>query len=683
MKKEVPALLISLLTFPTLAAGQGPAGENKTAVMLDEVVVTATKTVEKRKDIANAVIIRDALDLEDSPAQGIGELLANEPGLDWRTYGNYGGAAQSIQIRGMGGNATQVFLNGINLNSPTLGSADLGRLPINSIERIEVVKGTGSLLYGTGAMGGTVQLLSKNPQHEQIIAKAKGGYGTEESYQLSAEHGMFITDMLGYYVTAAKKETNGFRDNSDLEHNDLSMKLLFDLPEQIQVSLFSTYIDRDYGLPGVKPPEGTLPHAINGTVMYNDQVASLVNRGEDEEWYNVLELTAQPWDFLNLTMRADYSDVESYNLNRYNSSGEGVQTWVNNKNTGFEGFVDWHPLSQFTLLIGGQYRDYDSGNEQGSVDAFGTPVLAPHTQVESNVYTRGAYAEAQYRPNNYLKLLTGVRQETHSTAGSETIPRFGLIVNPFENTVVKVTHGKHFRAPSINDLFWPDSGFSKGNTTLLAETGWHSDISLEQSLWQDKILATLSCFRTDIDNKIAWAEDPTDPNISNWGGYWKPSNVNQFESRGLELGLTMFPIDPLRIALGYTYLDAQEENAPGAWRQATNTAENIFKGTIAYLFSFDLHTEMVVRYVDERPSAYASDTALQPEHILSSYWTADIKLRQGLGEHWVVELTATNLFDKGYDTNASDFYGATYPAIPNCGYPGGGRSFFASIGYEF
>lgn len=685
MRKKIQACFaLFILSSPSMAFAEMETElvESKpvTELTLDEVVVTATKTAQKRKDVPNTVILKDALDLEDAPARGLGELLANESGLDWRTYGNYGGAAQEIHIRGMGGDATQIFLNGININSPSLGSADLGRLPINSIEKIEVVKGAGSLLYGTGAMGGTVHLLSKNPQHDQVILKGKAGYGTEETYELSAEHGMFVTDTLGYYLTATKRETDGFRDNSALDHTDLSMKLLFDMPEHLQASIFSTYIDRDYGVPGVKPPEGTPTHIVNGTAFYNENSASLVNKGGNDDWHNALELTASPLDSLGLTMRAEYSDTENYNLTRRNSSGTGTETWVTNTTSGIEGFAEWHPFTMATLVVGGQYRDYDSENKQEDLDSFGASVAGSRSTTENGIYTRGGYIEAQYRPGKYVKMLTGMRHEYHSTSGSENIPRFGLVINPCETTVIKLSHGKHFRAPSINDLFWPDSGFAKGNTNLIAESGWHSDVTMEQSLWQDKVMAILTFFQADIDDKIDWAEDPTDPNIYG-GGYWKPSNVDKFESQGVELSLTLTPVDPLRISLSYTYLDAQEEKVAGTWRQATDTAKNTFKADFAYHFSFGLSTNMVVRYVDERPSVYATDADTKAEHVLDSYVTTDIKISQSLGEHWLFALTATNLFDKGYDVNSSDFYGTT--SIPNCGYPGAERSFFGTVTYEF
>ena len=111
-------------------AGNGYSEEKKSEnapAIMDEVVVTATKTPEKRKEIANSVVLMDADAIKESPAQSVGQLLANEPGIDLRTYGNYGAATEEIHIRGMGGDATQVVVNGVVINSPSLGVADVGQ----------------------------------------------------------------------------------------------------------------------------------------------------------------------------------------------------------------------------------------------------------------------------------------------------------------------------------------------------------------------------------------------------------------------------------------------------------------------------------------------------------------------------------------------------------------------------
>ena len=213
--------------------------EKAAKVTMNEVVVTATKTEEKRKDVPHSVIVVDDVQIDESPATSLGDLLGGELGLDWRTRGDYGGAAQEIHIRGMNGDGTQVLVNGVTQNSPSLGSADVGRIPLNAIDRIEVVKGSGSVLYGSGAMGGIVNITTKNPKHDHVAAEISAGAGTEDTNQVSAEHGMFVTETVGYYITANKYRTDGFRDNSDLDQDDVSLKLVFDKGKDLWVSLYA------------------------------------------------------------------------------------------------------------------------------------------------------------------------------------------------------------------------------------------------------------------------------------------------------------------------------------------------------------------------------------------------------------------------------------------------------------
>ncbi len=160
-KKILYSTIAALMIFPVISMAEEKSDQEKIKT-LDEVVVTATKTEETRKDVPNSVILYDQYDIQDAPAISIGEMMANDPGIDWRTQGDSGGASQTIHIRGMSGNATQVYINGVNINSPSLGLAEVGRLPVNNIGNIEVVKGSGSLLYGTGAMGGTVNISQKD-----------------------------------------------------------------------------------------------------------------------------------------------------------------------------------------------------------------------------------------------------------------------------------------------------------------------------------------------------------------------------------------------------------------------------------------------------------------------------------------------------------------------------------------
>ncbi len=673
-------------------------------IVMDEVVVTATKTAEKRRDIPNAVIIKDDVDIEEAPTRSLGEVLANEPGVDWRTQGNYGGAVEEIHIRGMSGNATQVRVNGVTLNSPSVGVADVSRIPLNNIERVEVVKGSGSVLYGSGAMGGTVNIITKRPERDKMGLKVAAGYGSQNTYQISAEQGMFVLGDFGYYLTANRRETDGFRDNSDLDHDDVTLKLVLDKGDGLDVSFYGDYIDREYGRPGVEPHKGTADFFVGGEKVYNSEAASLLDKGSDEDYHLVLEAKSQPLTWLGFRFRGDYTDLENYNYLRYvDFSGSllGTKTWTMNEVLGAEGNVDIKPFKGASLLLGTEYKDFHWENESVNLDGTGAEVSGTRATTKADLHTTGTFAEAQYRPSKFLKALVGIRHEDHSEFGTETLPLYGLILNPWENTAVKLSHGKHFLAPTPNDLFWPEDPFAKGNPNLKPEEGWHTDATIEQSLLDDKLFCTFSYFHWDVDNKIQWGPDSN--------GVFTPENLRTYKADGLEVGAKIGPFYNLSMSLDYTYLDAEEENkaytqqlyafpplVPVAdfrytWvkRRAAYTPDHQFKGTLTYWSRVGLTVTGTVRYVNDRIWYRTETDVAYPatktvKYTLDPYWTTDLKVEQRLYDHWLLSLQFSNLFDEEYDTYFGTFQD-TPPFGPTTveGFPGAGRSAFFSVTYEY
>jgi iron complex outermembrane receptor protein len=642
------------------------------------------------------VIIKDDMDIQESTAHSIGELLANEPGIDWQTYGNYGGAIQEIHIRGMRGNATQVFVNGINVSSPSLGSADVGKIPLNNIERIEVVKGSGSLLYGSGAMGGTVNIITKRPKKDKIDLKIDAGYGSQDTYRLSVEQGMFVAGDFGYYLTAGRTETDGFRDNSYLRQNDVSLKLVLDKKEDIDISIYGDYIDRKYGLPGVKPPVGTEDYYIGGVKFYNGDSATLLDKGGDRDKHVVLEAKGKPSKWFAYNFKGYHTDMENYNYGRYAFNGAGSESWVTNEVLGTDGHVDIRPFDGAKLLLGGEYKDYDWKNDAFALNTAGEQTVK--TTNEAQIFTKAVFTEAEYRPSQYWKVLAGVRHENHSAFGSENLPLFGLVINPFETTALKVNHGKHFLAPTLNDLYWPADPYAKGNPDLKPEIGWHTDATVEQSFLNDRIFTMLSYFHWNVDDKIQWEPDSQ--------GVWSPINLAGFKADGIEAGIRVGPFYDLTFALSYTYTDAEEENREYTkqdygWppdlppdfqysmvkRRATMTPDNQFKGDLTYKSDFGLTVTATARYVDDRVM-YKTEYTVYPDtktvpYTLDSYWTADMKVQQCLYKQWILSLSGKNLFDKEYDTNLTTFIDQTTYKSVMCSYPGAGRSVFVSVSYEF
>ena len=677
MKRHIViSSLIALFVFPAFCMAESGKKSDMPVETLDEVVVSATKTPEKRRDVPNALIVVDELQIEESPAKTLGELLANEPGIDWRTYGDYGGARGTIHIRGMEGNATQVRVNGVTVNSPSLGPADVSKIPLNSIERIEVVKGSGSVLYGSGAMAGTINIITKRPKREETDLKASAGYGSQSSYRIDAEQGMFAAGDFGYYLTANRYKTNGFRSNSDMSHNDASINLVLDKGDLLDVSLYGDYIYRDFGRPDVQPPPGTQSYYLNGTELTNSESASLVDRGRDNDAHAVLNVKSRPADWVDLKFRGDYTYMESYNYGRYVYWGMagGARTWVTNKVLGLEGDVDLRPFSGANLLIGAEYKHYDWENKNTNLDGFGADVPDSATKTDASLHTTGVYMEGQYRPCQYVKGLAGIRHEDHSVFGTEDLPRFGLIVNPLQNTALKFNYGKHFLAPTPNDLYWPSDPYTSGNPNLKPEKGWHLDAGVEQALFDNKMFLSLTYFNWDLKDKILWGPD------SNW--VWKPQNLDKAKAQGCEIGAKIGPFYDLTLVLDYTYTDAEEENQ-NVTRRATYTPRDQFRGDLTYWAPFGLTATATVRYVGDRYYYGSDDTLTDPVNTLDSYVTMDVRLEQRLFNNWLLSLQANNLFNKSYDTYFGSFTDQISGKTSTAAFPGAGRSVFFQVAYEF
>lgn len=699
-RKTLYICIASFMLLPSM----GLAAENQIKT-LDEVVVTATKVEESRKDVPNSIIHYDAYDIGEMPVEGVGELLANDPGLDWRTQGDFGGAAQMINIRGMSSNATQVFINGVNINSPSLGLADVGRLPLNNIASVEVVKGSGSLLYGSGAMGGTVSIFTKRPKRDIASLGIEATVGTEQTYHLGLENGMFINELLGYYLTGNYKETEGFRSNSDLDHKDVSLNMVLDRGDKLNLSLYGQYIDREFGRPGVEPPPGTETFYIDNTVVYNDESASLLDRGGDEDSMLVLTAKSQPADMFDIKVRTNVSSLENYNYTRYVDSFSmtlpGLESWTTNKVYGAEADVDILFSDRGDLLLGTEYIYYDWENKSINLDGSGQRIKDSRTVIAEDLHSTGIYTELQYQVFAPLNILAGLRYEDNSGFGSETLPRFGLIASPGQDTVLKVSSGKHFRAPTPNDLYWPDDGFSKGNPDLLPETGWHSDVTWEQSIDHDRLFFSASYFHWNVDDKIQW-----EPDLE---GVYLPQNLRSYTADGFEAGSRIRLMPNMRLELNYTYLDAKEEsraytvmdygwppdfppNFQFNWvtRRAAYTPQHLFKTALNYWTDFGLTVSVIGRYTGDRIT-YRTET--DPDrgypntktvtYDMDSYWTCDLMLAQELKDHFKVTLMATNLFDEDYVTFLDSFTDYTTSISTVQGYPGAGRSVFIKLEYTY
>ena len=673
-KKVFLVVMAGILSSRGLLADEQPL-----SFLGEEMVVSATKTENKRRDIPNSVIVIDEVVIKASSAQHLGELLANRVGIDLNTYGNYGGAPQEIQIRGMNADGTQVFLNGVSVNSLSLGRADVAKIPLANIEKIEIVKGAGSMLYGSGASGGVINIFTKNPEKGAMNFALTSEYGTQGTYGISLAQGMAITENATFYLTLGKNGTEGFRNNSDLQGNDASLNLTYRNNEKLKISIYGDYNNREFGMPGVKPPAGTAGYFIAGQEYYNDEAASLLNRHEDKESHVVLHVNGELSEQLLYSFQSDYSYSRSYNYDRATYAPSSNKTWITNQVKGFEGNTTLKPFDGAEILLGGEYKQYDNENMQVGMDSVGNEITGTRQDYLHDLHSSAVYAEAQYRPLRLIKFQSGVRQEENSMFGVKNVCRYGVVVNPTETTTLKFNRGSHFKAPTMNDLFWPDDGSVKGNPLLSPETGWHTDVTLEQELGK-RLFVTASYFNWNVKHKIAWAEDPIQPAV--YGNYWVPTNLDSYKANGMELGATVGPFSNVSLSLDYNLLYAVEEKAGAQSRQSMYTSRQQFKGQLTYSDKHGVTISPSLTYVDRRPYYAGSNVSSVPTQFIASYWLFDMKISKRINDNVLLSVSGNNLLDANYVTRLATFYNASFTSTLSP-FPAAGRSLLFSVTYKY
>ncbi len=217
---------------------------------LDEIVVTASAMEEPLNTVPRNISVVTREDIEQAPSKNIVDLLNREAGINMRSL--FGSDKQAvIDMRGMGATAASdviVMVDGVRMNSPDMSGVDFSAIPLEMIERIEIVRGAGSVLYGSGAVGGVINIVTRKgtPHTETRLYAAYGSYDTKDVR--SGVSGS-VHD-LGFHLTAGYYDSEGYRDNSDLMKKDVAGVFDYFLTDVITLNLSGAYHKDEYGLPG-------------------------------------------------------------------------------------------------------------------------------------------------------------------------------------------------------------------------------------------------------------------------------------------------------------------------------------------------------------------------------------------------------------------------------------------------
>ncbi len=638
-------------------------------VPMDEVVVTGTRTREEIKNVPNAMVVLGAQEMAASSAKNVGELLKETSSVDVTGYGSLG-SAQSVSIRGSSSSQVLVMIDGRPTNSITFGSADLSEIPLDHVERIEIVKGPTSHLYGANAMGGVINVITKKPPALPSL-KAGVSYGSFNTLTVQAEHGQTL-DRFGYLLNAGSKSSDGHRDNSKYEAQDFSSKLTYQVRDRLSLSLLTLAHQDNLGVPGPKPAAGSSP------IFGNNQVTSLFDHQDGKLFNNTLQAQWEPLDHLQVHWLAFQDFRELKYRQRYLGFPSAIEdhSTYGAKIYGSALNARWGFLKDHKLTLGADFRQESLEGEQQLKD-LGTSVITTTKWTPDNTIW-GLFAQEHWQALSQVRLIGGLRYDQTSQYGSEVSPDLGLIYSPLERTNIKLHYGQAFRPPTFNDLFWPGAG----NTRLKPEKGTSYEINFDQALSNNKAVFSAGLFRWEVKDKIQWVPDAS--------GNWQPQNVNEQNTWGGEAGIQWNPIKELTFSLGYTYLNSKQKNLELqnaltnslalVERKAMAVPEHQARLTVGYLAPCKTRLNLLARFLGDRViyyddySAFPAVTKLEKK--IGSYYTLDLKVTHPFGNHWEGTLSLLNLTDGSYMEQAGT-------SFSDQGYPAPGRSIIAGVNYKF
>ncbi|MFA5156401.1 MAG: TonB-dependent receptor [Candidatus Omnitrophota bacterium] len=513
MKYLFSIVLAAVLLF-SVAAGSSSAGD----IDLEKIVVTPSKIEEYCGDTACSVDVVTAKEIEYSGAKDVAAALTGLTSVDISDYGGVG-ELKSIRMRGSTAEQVLVTVDGRPVNNPRSGQVDLSTIPLDNIERIEVVHGPASSLYGSQAMGGTVNIITKQPPIKGFETSVSSSFGTFRTYTDRLLHGGRVGG-FGYLFSGGYLSSQGFRDNSKVNSKDANAKFEYRLNDSSTLRLGSGFYRNKSGLPGAVSSPDT-----------DDKQLALTNY-LDLAWNfkpdNLTGFSARiyrNYDRLEFIENSAGSIFDSANAKNIHSTvARGLELQFNRK------------LFDFYQLIGG--LNY-VGNYNDSTSS------AKH---KYNV--KAAYMENQWDVTSKFKLNFSARVDDYSNFGAQFSPSLSAVYKISENIKLHGLVARSFRAPTFNDLYWPDEGWSKGNPNLRPEKGTTGEVGIDVKPCE-YFSSGVTYYRSVYKQLINWAADDN--------GVWSPTNIGSALIDGVEFSNTFYLLDNLELGLNYTYMRAIDD----------------------------------------------------------------------------------------------------------------------------
>lgn len=593
-------------------------------------------------------------------AEDLPSFLATLPEVRLNNTGVPGGLV-TISLRGAASSQVLILVDGIPQNQPTNGVTDLSSISLDDLAQIEIYRGVASDAYGSAALGGVINLVTKSAMvSDAATFGISFGNGGMERYSGSF-HGTLGPVRLR--IGGAVSNHDGWRDNSASDKASVNAKFSADFDDH-RFALGFSLLDTTVGLPGPTPDSAAIPE------FGSKSATSLYDRQDDN--YNSLTFN-YGGRLGGLTLHADlgwrqhtldyHSRYRGWFLTRLNANYL-TETLYGSLWTQFE------LMPELALEIGADYRSDTLDAKSVStewVDGDDQDPTETPTEWTPDVNNIGGWLEVAGSFGNFTSAVSA-RLDYHSDFGINVAPRARVGIS-FDQTRIGLAGGTAFRAPTLNDLYWPTGG----NPELKPENGWEVELNVSQQL--DFLWLDADVFYRQTTDLIAWQPDET-------GAVWSPENVDNQTVLGVGLILRTPFLFGASLRTSYTFLSATQNRSEVVYSDwvSGETRTAMIERRAAFLPEHQLSASVIFGNVDTGFSVtanwlsdrvvYYPDYSNAPdvtmtEKTLPSALTLDARFEYRIAQGFSIFAGVKNLTDSAtpvaFGNTATD---NDYPAEP-------------------
>jgi len=536
-------LLALVLISGCLPFGLLAEEETQKTELRYEVVVTANRVETPTNEIATSVTVITGRELEQAKKTTVIEALREVLGLSILQSGPAGSSA-SVMLRGANSEHTLVMIDGVEVNDPITPSRtyDFSHLMVDGIERIEILRGPQSTLYGSDAMAGVINIITKKGQGKPKfhLSSLGGSYRTFSGTagltgsMKKLHYSVWTSSLASRGFSAANDTLEGNTEADGYKNLSLSASADYQASDNIDLDFLAKFIDTRSDIDNFGSAFGDDPNNVQKyqSLFLKGHIRGLFLKNRWEQKLTLSHIASNRETENPEDERHPYDSDRSQYKSRLNKLD-----WQNN--------FFLHETN--TLTLGAEHQE-----EQGESFYHAESMWGPSTSLFplKKAHNTGVYIQDQLRLAGKFFLTAGIRLDNHSQSGLSATHRIAPAVFIRQtSTKLKATYGTGFKSPSLYQLYAPGNSWGPiGNENLKPEETASWDLGIEQALWDGKIRVGGTYFSSRYENLIDY--DYTEGYI----------NIARASSKGVEFLLEIEPAENLAFSASYSHIEAKDKN---------------------------------------------------------------------------------------------------------------------------